>query len=65
MMSLFGIDITPSFPKRAVHRSGFELTYRILQFAIHLRELAIRKNLNKIAIQKIVGKRKLMGENYC
>ena len=33
-------------------RSGFELTYRILQFTIHLREQEIRKTY-KIAIQKI------------
>ena len=40
----------------------FDLKNRISQFAIHLRELAIRKNLktNKIAIQKkLWGKAKL------
>ena len=38
----------------------FELTHHILQFAIHLRELAIRKNLKtkKTAIQKICRKKK-------
>ena len=39
--------------------AGFELTYCILQFAIHLREPAIQKNLkiNKIAIQKTCRKK--------
>ena len=42
--------------------TGSKLVYRILQFAMNLRELVIRKNLktNKITIQKtFVGKRKL------
>ena len=42
--------------------TGSKLVYRILQFAMNLRELVIRKNLktNKITIQKTsVGKRKL------
>ena len=40
--------------------AGFELTYHISQFAIHLRELVIRKNLktSKIARQKICKKKK-------
>ena len=40
--------------------AGFELTYHISQFAIHLRELVIRKNLktSKIARQKICRKKK-------
>ena len=40
--------------------SGLELTYCILQFAMNLRELVIRKNLktNKIVIQKVCRKKK-------
>ena len=40
--------------------SGFELTYCISQFAIHLRELAIEKILkaNKIVMEKIYRKKK-------
>ena len=46
--------------------SGFELTRRISQFAINLRELAIRKNskTNKLRCTKFVGKGKL-NKNQC
>ena len=45
---------------RDFYDAGSELAYHISQFAIHLRELAIRKNLktSKIARQKICKKKK-------
>ena len=47
-------------------RPGFKLMYHNLQFAIHLRELVIQKNLktNKFVVQKFLGKTKL-NKNHC
>ena len=52
------------FHKMIKRTTGFELMYHILQFATHLRELVIRKKLNKIVMQKIYKKKTLQNKNY-
>ena len=50
------------FHKMIKRTTGFELMYHILQFATHLRELVIRKKLNKIVMQKIYKKKTLQNK---